>query len=202
MIEKYLTITSNSEGVYKEKGSKFLSFAIPVSSVDEVKIILDEFKKKYFDARHVCYAYVIGNDQSIYRSNDDGEPSGTAGRPILGQIHSRELTNILVIVVRYFGGILLGTGGLITAYKEAAADALNFADIVEKQVLIQYLLEFPYVKMNGVMKLIKDLELKILHQHFETDCEIKVTVPIRSNQIFLSKVEDLDEVKCSKIETM
>lgn len=198
MIENFKTIKALSEGIYKEKGSKFLSFALPVTSVDEIKNLLDEYKKKYFDARHVCYAYVTGVEKSVFRSSDDGEPSGTAGRPIMGQIHSRDLTNVLVIVVRYFGGVLLGTGGLVTAYKEAAANALNEAEIVEKQVTLMYNLHFPYIQMNNVMKIIKDLDLKIYHQHFELECEIQLEVCLKDNDIFLTKMYDIDQVafKC------
>lgn len=196
MVENFKTIKASSEGIYKEKGSKFLSFALPVTTMDEIKNLLDEYRKKYFDARHVCYAYVSGADKSGFRSNDDGEPSGTAGRPILGQIHSRDLTNVLVIVVRYFGGVLLGTGGLVTAYKEAAANALNEAEIVEKQVTIMYNLHFPYLQMNNVMKIIKDLDLKILQQQFELECEIQLEVCLKDNDIFQTKIHDVDQVSC------
>ena len=144
MPDSYKTIVKLSEGIYKEKGSKFLSFAIPATSVEEVKLILEEYRKRFYDARHVCYAYMLGAGRNEFRANDDGEPSGTAGRPILGQINSFELTNILVIVARYFGGILLGTGGLITAYKEAAKDALAQAEVLEKTVKIRFKIEFGY----------------------------------------------------------
>ena len=134
MSDIYKTINSTAEGIYKIKGSKFLSFAIPVQNVDEIKVIVAEYRKQYFDARHVCYAYMLGNERLEFRANDDGEPSGTAGRPILGQINSYELTDVMIIVVRYFGGILLGTGGLVSAYKEAAIEALSQAEIIEKIV--------------------------------------------------------------------
>lgn len=196
MAENFKTIKALSEGIYKEKGSKFLSFALPVTTIDEIKILLDEYKKKYFDARHVCYAYVIGADKLVFRSSDDGEPSGTAGRPILGQIHSRDLTNVLVIVVRYFGGVLLGTGGLVTAYKEAAADALNEAEIFEKQVTLIYNIQFPYLQMNNIMKVIKDLDLKIHLQHFELECEIQLEVCMKDNDIFHKKMNDIDQIIC------
>ena len=156
MSDTYKTIIAPTEGIYKEKGSKFLSFAIPVSSVDEVKEIVKNYRKEYYDSRHVCYAYMLGADRKEFRANDDGEPSGTAGRPILGQINSRELTNILVIVVRYFGGILLGTGGLVVAYKEATTDALNQAEVIEKTVDETIAILFDYVLMNEVMRIIKD----------------------------------------------
>lgn len=194
MIEVYKTITSSTEGLYKSKGSKFIAFAIPVRSVEEVKEIITDYHKKYHDARHICYAYVLQPDGRIYRANDDGEPSGTAGRPILGQINSKNLTDVLVVVIRYFGGILLGTGGLITAYKEAAASALNQAMIVEKNVEISFEVRFQYPMMNEVMKLIKEWEVIILNQNFENECVMKCTVPVSNEkQLFgkLNKINDL-----------
>lgn len=178
MADSYITIAASAEGIYKEKGSKFLSFAHPVSSLDEVKILLEQYRKDYFDARHICYAYMLGPDRLEFRANDDGEPSGTAGRPILGQINSKGLTNILVVVIRYFGGILLGTGGLIVAYKEATQDALNHAQIVERDVMISRHLAFPYEKMNEIMRVLKDIQAHILQQGYEDglctiDCEIR-----------------------------
>ena len=157
MADSYFTIASESEGLYKDKGSKFLAFAHPVSSLEEVKVLLEHYRKEYYDARHVCYAYMLGADQEEFRANDDGEPSGTAGRPILGQIRSKNLTNVLVVVIRYFGGILLGTSGLIVAYKEATADALSRADIIEKDVMLPRTLRFSYEKMNEVMRTLKDI---------------------------------------------
>lgn len=177
MAERYKTIEAKSEGLYKEKGSKFLSFAIPVRSVDEVKALLEVYKKEYYDARHVCYAYMLGADREEFRANDDGEPSGTAGRPILGQINSFGLTNILVVVVRYFGGILLGTGGLIVAYKEATQDALQNASIVERDVMLYRELRFSYEKMNDIMKTLKAIDAKILEQNYEDgNCVIKCEI--------------------------
>lgn len=176
MSYSYKTIQSITEGIYKEKGSKFISFAIPVDNADEIKEILKEYKKRFFDARHLCYAYMLGYERNEFRINDDGEPSGTAGRPILGQINSRDLTNVLVIVVRYFGGVLLGTGGLVVAYKEAAADALNQAVIVEKSVQEIISLSFDYLLMNDVMKVIKDHNPQIITQEFDTMCSIKLSI--------------------------
>lgn len=176
MSDIFKTISAPSEGIYKEKGSKFLSFAIPVEHADEAKEILKEYRKRFFDARHVCYAYMIGYDRTEFRANDDGEPSGTAGRPILGQINSKELTDILVIVVRYFGGILLGTSGLITAYKEATIDALNNADITEKTVEKSFSFSFGYIQMNDVMKIIKDTGAQIVQQHFDNECSMTVKI--------------------------
>lgn len=164
MADSYLTITSPAEGLYKDKGSKFLAFAHPVNNLDEVKALHEKYKKEYYDARHVCYAYMLGADKEEYRANDDGEPSGTAGRPILGQIRSKNLTNIVVFVIRYFGGILLGTGGLIVAYKEATADALVHAEIIEKAVMLPRTLRFPYEKMNEIMRTLKDINARILSQ--------------------------------------
>ena len=176
MSDTYKTIIAPTEGIYKEKGSKFLSFAIPVSSVDEVKEIVKNYRKEYYDARHCCYAYMLGPERTEFRANDDGEPSGTAGRPILGQINSRELTNILVIVVRYFGGILLGTGGLVVAYKEATTDALDQAEVIEKTVDETIAILFDYVLMNEVMRIIKDTNAQISSQSFENQCEMQLSI--------------------------
>ena len=176
MSDTYKTIIAPTEGIYKEKGSKFLSFAIPVSSADEVKEIVKNYRKEYYDSRHVCYAYMLGADRKEFRANDDGEPSGTAGRPILGQINSRELTNILVIVVRYFGGILLGTGGLVVAYKEATTDALDQAEVSEKTVDESISIVFDYVLMNEVMRIIKDTNAQISSQNFEDQCAMQLSI--------------------------
>ena len=176
MSDTYKTIIAPTEGIYKEKGSKFLSFAIPVSSADEVKEIVKNYRKEYYDSRHVCYAYMLGADRKEFRANDDGEPSGTAGRPILGQINSRELTNILVIVVRYFGGILLGTGGLVVAYKEATTDALDQGEVVEKTVDETISIVFDYVLMNEVMRIIKDTNAQISSQNFEDQCTMQLSI--------------------------
>lgn len=176
MSDTYKTITTPAEGIYKEKGSKFLSFAHPVSSVDEVKEWIKEYRKRFFDARHVCYAYVIGPDKAEFRANDDGEPSGTAGRPILGQINSNDLTNVLVVVIRYFGGILLGTGGLIVAYKEACADALGQAEIVERIVEETVFARFDYILTNEVMRVAKDTGARIANQTYGNDCMVELSV--------------------------
>lgn len=183
MIETYTTIASKAEGLYKDKGSKFLSFAIPVRSVEEIKPILEQYRKDYYDARHCCYAYKIlnteesTNDEYLWRANDDGEPSGTAGRPILGQINSKGLSNILVIVIRYFGGILLGTSGLIVAYKEATRDAIEHATLVEKDVLLRKTIRFPYEKMSETMKLIRDTETRIVSQGYEDNlCTMELEI--------------------------
>lgn len=186
--DNFKTIENASEGLYKEKGSKFLSFAIPVKSTDEVKEVLTQYRKRYFDARHVCYAYMLGYERAEFRANDDSEPSGTAGRPILGQINSRELTNVLVIVVRYFGGVLLGTGGLVTAYKEAAADALNAAVIVEELVKQSFTFTFSYELVNPVMKLIKEYGVEVLNQQFEMCCSMTINVRLSDFKVVHEKL--------------
>ena len=178
MADSFFTIASPAEGLYKDKGSKFLAFAHPVENIDEVRQLLEHYRKEYYDARHVCYAYMLGPDQDEFRANDDGEPSGTAGRPILGQIRSKNLSNVLIVVIRYFGGILLGTSGLIVAYKEASIDALNHATIIEKDVMIPRTLRFPYEKMNEVMRTLKDINARILSQDWADNqciiyCEIQ-----------------------------
>jgi len=189
MSDTYKTITTLAEGIYKEKGSKFLSFAIPVGDVEEVKDIVKEFRKRFFDARHVCYAYMLGVEKTEFRANDDGEPSGTAGRPILGQINSRELTNVLVIVVRYFGGILLGTGGLVTAYKEATADALHQAEIIEKTVEVTVTVHFDYMLMNNVMRIVKDTNAIVISQDFDNDCIMQISIRKQDAELLTSKLE-------------
>jgi uncharacterized YigZ family protein len=191
MSDIYKTILASTEGIYKEKGSKFLSFAIPVHNVDEIKELVKNYRKQYYDARHVCYAYMIGTEHKEWRANDDGEPSGTAGRPIIGQINSRELTNILVIVVRYFGGILLGTSGLITAYKEAAADALNQAAIIEKTIDAAVSIHFEYVQMNDVMRIVKDTNAQIGTQSFDNHCLMTLTIRKQDEQLLISKLEKI-----------
>jgi len=177
--DTYHTISGPAEGLYKEKGSKFIALAFPVSSEEMVKHKLEEIRKSYHDARHHCYAYVLGFDKSAHRYNDDGEPSGTAGRPIFGQLQSKDLTNTLVIVIRYFGGIKLGVSGLIGAYKSATADALNQARILDLTVNDVYELSYEYPLMNEVMRVIKDEGLKIIEQDFQISC--KLTFLIRKN---------------------
>ena len=178
--DTYNTITQESSGLYKEKGSKFIALAYPVTNEDEVKEILAEVKKEYYNARHHCYAYVLNPDKSAWRVNDDGEPSGTGGRPIHGQIQSFDLTNILIVVVRYFGGTKLGVSGLINAYKAAAQDALSQAKIIEKTVNEVYKLEFPYEEMNDVMRIIKEENIDILDNQYDEACII--TYSIRKNE--------------------
>ena len=181
MDDLFKTIASPSEGIYTEKRSKFLAFAFPVSTVEEVKELVDAHAKKFYDARHVCYAYMLGHERLVFRTNDNGEPSGTAGKPILGQINSNELTNILIIVVRYFGGVKLGTSGLIQAYKAAAAEAIAAATIIEKTVDEQITITFEYTLMNQVMRVVKEEEPAILSQSFDNDC--LMTLAIRASQM-------------------
>lgn len=175
-MDTYLTIKAPSEGQYTEKRSKFLAFAFPVSSVEEIKTILAEYQKKYYDARHVCYAYMLGAEREVYRANDNGEPSGTAGKPILGQINSNNLTNILILVVRYFGGIKLGTNGLIVAYRAAAAESIAAAEIIEKTVDAEVAFSFDYIYMNDVMRIVKEEGPEIVSQGFDTDCTMTLRI--------------------------
>lgn len=175
--DEFLTITDTpAEGFYSEKRSKFLAFAFHVTSEEEVKQYVAEFRKKYYDARHVCWAYMLGADRTDFRANDDGEPSSTAGKPILGQINKNELTNILIIVVRYYGGVNLGTSGLIVAYRTAAAEAIANAEIVSQFVEEEVVFDFPYIMMNDVMKIIKDMSPRIISQTYDNTCEMKLSI--------------------------
>ena len=194
MDDTYKTISKIAEGTYTEKRSKFLAFAIPVRTLDEVKEHLKFYEKKYFDARHVCYAYMLGAERSDYRANDNGEPSGTAGRPILGQINSFGLTDVLIVVVRYFGGIKLGTSGLIVAYKAAAQEALNSADIIEKTVDEDVSFSFEYPFLNDVMRIMKEESPEIVSQDFDNDCQM--TLRIRKS------MSDKLRQRLQKVETL
>lgn len=176
MDDSYKTIQDIAEGYITERKSKFISYIIPVESEEEVKPILEEYRKKYYNARHVCWAYMIGSARDEFRANDDGEPSGTAGRPILGQINSFELTNVLLLVVRYFGGTLLGTGGLVRAYKEAAAAAIENAQIVEKTIDDTFVLHFEYPLLNEVMRVLNQYEESRWTQNFTETCEMEVKI--------------------------
>lgn len=175
--DTYRTILKESTGSYKERGSKFLAFALPMDSETTVKEEVDRLRKTYHDARHHCYAYIIGYDKSAWRINDDGEPSGTAGRPIYGQLQSNDLTNVLIVVVRYFGGIKLGVSGLINAYRSAAADALANAEIIEQTIKEVYEVRFKYEEMNNVMKVLKEDEVETLDTDFNLSC--KMTIRMR-----------------------
>lgn len=175
--DEFLTITDTpAEGFYSEKRSKFLAFAFHVTSEEEVKQYVAEFRKKYYDARHVCWAYMLGADRTDFRANDNGEPSSTAGKPILGQINKNELTDILIIVVRYYGGVNLGTSGLIVAYRTAAAEAIANAEIVSQFVEEEVVFDFPYIMMNDVMKIIKDMSPRIISQTYDNTCEMKLSI--------------------------
>ena len=176
MEDTYKTIARTSEGLYKEKMSKFISFAVPVSTLDEVKENLEIYQKKYYDARHICLAYMLGHQRVDFRSNDNGEPSGTAGKPILGQINSFGLTNILIVVIRYFGGIKLGTSGLIVAYREAAAEAIRANEIIECLVEDDIRVAFEYPFLNDVMRIVKEDNVTIISQYFNLDCDMTLRV--------------------------
>lgn len=176
MDDTYRTIRDLSEGYYTEKRSRFLSFALPVRTPDEVKTQLDIYRKKYYDARHLCWAYMLGPDRTTFRANDDGEPSSTAGKPILGQINSNNLTDILIIVVRYFGGIELGTSGLIVAYRTAAAEAIAAAHIEERTVDETITITFEYPHLNSVMRIVKEDKPEVLTQSFELTCEMTLRI--------------------------
>lgn len=189
--DTYFTIEEKVEGLYKEKGSRFISLAFPVSKEEDIKEILKDIKKEYYDARHHCYAYILGYDKSAYRMNDDGEPSSTAGKPIYGQLLSNDLTNILVVVVRYFGGTKLGVSGLIQAYKQAALDALNNAKIIEKTVDEIYSISFDYVLMNDVMKVLKDFDVIQMNHRFDNDCYLEFRTR-KSNSIKI--VDNLNSI--------
>jgi len=192
--DTYLTLAQPAEGSYKEKGSKFIALAFPVYSEDEVKQQLAEVRKIYFDARHHCYAYLLGAAKTVYRANDDGEPNHSAGDPILGQIRASGLSNVLVIVVRYFGGTKLGVGGLIHAYKTATAEALSQAKIVEKYETTFIAIEFEYAQMNEVMSLVKDFNLNVKDQQFEVSCRLVVEVRNQQRETLLSKLRKTDGV--------
>lgn len=195
--DTYKTIAALSEGIYTEKRSKFIAIALPVHTVEEIKAHLETYQKKYYDARHVCYAYMLGHERTDFRSNDNGEPSGTAGKPILGQINSNELTDILIIVVRYFGGIKLGTSGLIVAYKAAAAEAIANATILEKTVDEEVTVVFEYPFMNDIMRIVKEEEPEILRQSYDTDC----SMTLRIRQSMMSRLyARLEKVETARIE--
>ena len=189
--DEYKTIKTEGEGYYTEKRSKFLAFVHHVSTVEEIKELLAGYRKKYYDARHVCYAYMLGPERTEFRANDDGEPSSTAGKPILGQINSNELTDILIVVVRYYGGVNLGTSGLIVAYKTAAADAIEHAEIISRQVeeIVEY--SFAYPLMNQVMRIVKEMNPRILDQQFDNTCTIKLSIRQSQAEELRSKLAKL-----------
>lgn len=200
MTDIYLTIKSPSEGSYKEKGSKFLAFAFPVRTDRQISQCLADLRKEYHDARHHCYAWRLGAEKELYRANDDGEPSGSAGKPIYGQIQSRDLSDVLVVVVRYFGGTLLGVGGLIRAYRAASSEALDGSLIIERRVYDRMSLKFGYDQMNSVMKLIKDYHLDFEDQVFDLDCSLTLKVWKRKSEQVVREFSKIEGCKTTLIE--
>jgi uncharacterized YigZ family protein len=197
----YKTIASTSQGIYKEKGSRFVSFAVPISSQEEIKPIIDKIRKEHHEARHHCYAYIIGHERIIWRVNDDGEPSGTAGRPILGQINSFGLTNIIIVVSRYFGGTLLGVSGLINAYRSAAGSALINAELTEKTVNEYYEITYPYISMNDVMKILKEENIGQSEQSFDIEYHILINFRVSMKEKVLNRLSRIDGLNYRYIET-
>jgi uncharacterized YigZ family protein len=197
--DSYLTLKEKSEGLYKEKGSKFIALAFPVQNEEEVKQHLEDAKKDYYDARHHCYAYMLGKDGEVYRTNDDGEPNHSAGDPILGQIKSNNLTFVLIIVVRYFGGTKLGVGGLINAYKTAALEAINNNTIVSETVKVLIEINFDYLTMNDIMRLIKEYDATIKEQNFDNNCRMVVEVRLGSLETFMEKLSVLQNTRAKCI---
>lgn len=200
VTDSYRTIKASSSGIYKEKGSKFIGLAFPVSGEDEVKKILAEVRKEHHDARHHCYAYMLGPDGNLWRANDDGEPSGTGGKPILGQIRAFNLKNVLIVVPRYFGGTLLGTSGLINAYKSAAEDALSNAEIIDHIIMQKCLLRFPYPAMNSVMKVLKDEDLPQADHSFELTCMVTTWFRLSDSAKILSRLEKIEGLEAQLLE--
>jgi len=199
--DTYKTIASSSHGLYKEKGSRFVSVAFPISCPDEVKPIIDKIKKEHHEARHHCYAYMIGHERNNWRVNDDGEPSGTAGKPILGQINSFGLTNILIVVSRYFGGTLLGVSGLINAYRSAAASALQDAEKVEKIMQEYYEITYPYISMNDIMRILKEDNIGQSQQSFDLECRILINFRVSAKEKVLTRLSRIEGLRYRYIET-
>ncbi len=199
--DTYKTIISNSSGIYKEKGSRFVSVAIPVSDQEQIKPIIDKIRKEHHDARHHCYAYMLGHERLIWRVNDDGEPSGTGGRPILGQINSFGLTNIIIVVSRYFGGTLLGVSGLINAYRSAAASALVNAKMTEKTVNEYYEITFPFSSLKDVMKVLKEENLGQSEQLFDLECRLKLNFRVSVKEKVLNRFSRIDGLNYRYIDT-
>jgi len=190
----FFTIKSIGQGIYKEKGSKFLGFAYPVLSEYEIREKIASLKSEYFDARHHCFAWMLGSEKNQFRAFDDGEPNHSAGDPILGQIRSRNLTNVLVVVVRYFGGTKLGVGGLIAAYKAAAEDALRNSMIIEREVIVRITLSYDYSATADVMRMVKEFEMTIVAQEFKQQCDLIADVPLRNKEKFEDKVKLLSDL--------
>jgi len=201
MSDTFRTIKEISKGLYSEKKSKFIAFAIPVGSIDDIKTQVEGYRKEYYDARHVCWAYMLGSERKEFRANDDGEPSGTAGKPILGQINSNELTDILIVVIRYFGGVKLGTSGLISAYKEAASEAIANAVIIEKTVDHDVTFRFEYPFMNSVMRIVKELEPQIIDQISGMDCQMTLRIRKSVYPHLIDRLEKVDSLYIISKET-
>ena len=197
--DTYLTLAERSEGLYKVKGSKHFSYAFPVTSEEDIKNCLEVVKLEHHSARHHCYAWRLGHDASRYRTNDDGEPSNTAGPPILGVLKSNSITNVLVVVVRYFGGTKLGVGGLIDAYRTAAAYAIEEGEIVEKKRIKTYVIKFPYARMGDVMSLLKRAGISPEKTDFQITCTLEATVRLRDSTAFTKSIGDLEDVKISEV---
>ena len=195
IVEKYNTIKITSEGNYKEKGSKFFAFAYPVTTEEEIKIIQQKLRKDYYDARHHVFAWRLGADKKRFRASDDGEPSNSSGPPILGQIQSFDLTNILIIVIRYFGGTKLGVPGLINAYRTSAKEAIENNQIIEKIVKSKYLIKFTYNEMNSVMKLIKDNNITQTNQNFDLNCSLEIEIKVSEEDVVIQKFKKIAGVK-------
>lgn len=198
--DTYKTIESLSQGVYKEKGSKFIALAYPVSDVSEIKPIVEKLKKEHHEARHHCYAWMLGVERTNWRVNDDGEPSGTAGKPILGQINSAGLTNILIVVIRYFGGTLLGVSGLINAYRSSAIEAIQNARIAERTLQEYYKIIFPYIVMNDVMRILKEENIGQSEQHFDTECSMTVHFRVSVKEKILNRFSRIEGVRYEFLE--
>jgi uncharacterized YigZ family protein len=199
--DTYLTISAPAEALFKDKGSKFITYAYPVTTEEEVKQYLQQLKKEHFNANHHCYAFRLGADKMVFRANDDGEPANTAGRPILGQIQSKDLTNILIVVVRYFGGTLLGVSGLINAYKTSTTEVIAVADIITKTVEEIYEVQFEYFQMNDVMKIMKDNSLKIINQQFDVSCSIIFSVRRNNANKVNAAIKDIDKISIKYLRT-
>ena len=199
MANSYKTISKPTEAIFKDKSSKFIAFAFPVFTEDEIKEIILKLKKEHHSARHHCYAYQLGANKELFRANDDGEPSNSAGKPILAQIQSRDLTNVLVVVVRYFGGILLGVGGLINAYRSASQMSLDNAEIVSKTVEQILEIDFEYSAMNSVMKIVKDFQVDVLESKFDNNCSIKISFPLSKSELIIAKLNEFEKVKVDRI---
>lgn len=202
LSDAYKTIKKPCRGIYKEKGSRFIASVWPVTDQAEIKSIIDNIRKEYYDARHHCFAYVIGHERNTWRTNDDGEPSGTAGRPILGQINSFELTNVLIVVSRYFGGTLLGVSGLINAYRTAANAALENAEVIECTVNEYYEINFPYDSINVVMKILKDEAISQTDQKFALECRISINFRESSKEKVLARLQRVEGLKCKYLKTL